>query len=430
MTRNRTISTLTTAVALVAFGGVATPARAQQISDARIRELIKQAADRASTGDAGAQQPVAAAAGETRPVVRLTLDDAVKFALERNLDIAVQRLNPEINDIAIASISSVYHPSLTSIVGPSNTTLLPSTRPRSARAASCRQNKTMTVNGGVAQQIPWGGGSFTASLSNFRRESTINSNLFNPMYQSNWNFAYVQPLLRNFRIDSTRQQLQVTKLNRDISDVQLRSTITNTLSNVRNAYWDYVFAVQAVEVAQQSLDLASKLVQDNQTRVEIGTMAPIDVVQAQSEQATRRQTLVAAQSTMAHRRAHAEAPDRGGHRRSELDGGDRPGRSSGLPAADDRHRGGRAARARRADRHRDREKDGRGERRHLEAAGGSAEAADRPADVVRSAGPWRHAVHPRRRRRRAADQSDSRRRRRRASARCSTTTFRRWTASS
>src|SRR5204863_7699376 len=104
-------------------------------------------------------------------------------------------------------------------------------------------------------------------------------------------------LLRNLTIDSTRQQLKVTKLNRDISDVQLRATITNTLSNVRSAYWDYVFAVEAVEVAQQSLDLASKLVQDNQTRVEVGTMAPIDVVQAQSEEATRRQALAAAQTT-------------------------------------------------------------------------------------------------------------------------------------
>jgi outer membrane protein TolC len=297
MTRNRHISTLTTALAVVALSSVAIPARAGQISEARIRELIKQAADRASTGDAGAQQPVAAAAAETRPVVRLTLEEAVAFALERNLDIAVQRLNPEINDIAIASISSVYHPSLTSLIGPTNTTVLPVNQTSVGTGGIVPVNKTMTINGGVAQQIPWGGGAFTASLSNFRRESTINNNLFNPVYQSNWNFAYVQPLMRNFRIDSTRQQLQVTKLNRDISDVQLRSTITNTLSNVRNAYWDYVFAVQAVEVAQQSLDLASKLVQDNQTRVEIGTMAPIDVVQAQSEQATRRQALVAAQST-------------------------------------------------------------------------------------------------------------------------------------
>jgi len=297
MIRNRTISTLTTAVALVAFGGAATPARAGQVSDARLRELIKQAADRASTGDAGAQQPVAAAAGDTRPVVRLTLEEAVAFALERNLDIAVQRLNPEINDIAIASISSVYHPSLTSTVGPQNTTVLPVNQTSVGTGGIVPRNKTMIINGGVAQQIPWGGGSFNASLTNFRRESTINNNLFNPLFQSNWNFAYVQPLMRNFRIDSTRQQLQVTKLNRDVSDIQLRSTITNTLSNVRNAYWDYVFAVQAVEVAQESLDLASKLVQDNQTRVEIGTMAPIDVVQAQSEQATRRQALVTAQST-------------------------------------------------------------------------------------------------------------------------------------
>jgi outer membrane protein TolC len=136
------------------------------------------------------------------------------------------------------------------------------------------------------------------TLNNSRGTTTSNNALFNPQFQSTWSGIYIQPLLRNFRIDSTRQQLAVTKINRDISDVQLRATIVNTLSNVRNAYWDYVFAVEAVEVAQQSLDLASKLVQDNQTRVEIGTMAPIDVVQAQSEGATRRQALVAAQSTM------------------------------------------------------------------------------------------------------------------------------------
>jgi outer membrane protein len=293
MRRTRTITTLTAAAVAVA---IAAPARAQQISEERIKELIKQAAERAQTPDPTTQPP-AAATGEARPTVRLTLDDAVKFALDRNLDISVQRLNPEINDIAIASINSVYHPSLTSTIGPQNVTILPTNQTSVGAGGVIPTNKTLTFNGGVAQSIPWGGGSFTASLSNLRRESTINNSLFNPLFQSNWNFAYVQPLLRNFTIDSTRQQLKVTRINRDISDVQLRATITNTLSNVRNAYWDYVFAVQAVEVAQKSLDLASKLVQDNQTRVEIGTMAPIDVVQAQSEQATRRQALVTAQAT-------------------------------------------------------------------------------------------------------------------------------------
>src|SRR6185295_17961481 len=119
----------------------------------------------------------------------------------------------------------------------------------------------------------------------------------NPAYNTTYSAQYTQPLMRGFKIDGTRQSLVVTKINQEISETQLQASIINTLSNVRNAYWDYVYATQAVDVARQSLDLASKLVQDNQTRVEVGTMAPIDVVQAQSEQATRRQALVAAQST-------------------------------------------------------------------------------------------------------------------------------------
>src|SRR4030095_4282933 len=119
----------------------------------------------------------------------------------------------------------------------------------------------------------------------------------NPAFNTSYSAQYTQPLLRGFKIDSTRQQIVVTRLNQEISETQLQASIINTLSNVRNAYWDYVYALQAVDVARQSLDLASKLVPDNPTRVQGGTMAPIDVVQAQSEEATRRQTLVTAQST-------------------------------------------------------------------------------------------------------------------------------------
>jgi outer membrane protein TolC len=292
MTRNGCIWILTAALVLL---GAATPARAQQISEARIRELITQAADRAAHG---VEVPQAPAPGQSRPTVALTLDEAVKFALDRNLDIAVQRLNPEINDIAISSIRSVYHPSLTSTISTQSTTT-PSTSTLSGGAAGgdAIVAGLGLYNGGIAQSIPWGGGGLTVALNNNRQTTTSLNVLYNPTYNTNWSGSYTQPLLRGFHIDSTRRSLQVTRINRDISDVQLRATITNTLSNVRNAYWDYVYAIQAVEVAQKSLDLASKLVQDNQTRVEVGTMAPIDVVQAQSEQATRRQTLVAARAT-------------------------------------------------------------------------------------------------------------------------------------
>src|SRR5436305_9434531 len=111
MKRTGSFGMLTAVVA----AAMATSARAQ-VSDARIHELIKQAAENLGQGQVNqATQPqTTQAPGQTRPVVRLTLEDAVKFALDRNLDIAVQRLNPEINDIAIASIKSGYHPSLTS----------------------------------------------------------------------------------------------------------------------------------------------------------------------------------------------------------------------------------------------------------------------------------------------------------------------------
>ncbi len=293
MTRNGTIWIFTAALA---FAALPTPGLAQQVSDTRLRELMAEAAKRVANGDLDVQQTTRAP-GETTPTLRLTLDDAVKFALDRNLDIAVQRLNPQINDIAVLSVKSVYNPTLTSTVGPQSATILPSSQTQLG-VGGAAVTETMTFNGGIAQSLPWGGGNFAASLNNFRRSSTSNNSLFNPLFQSAWSFSYNQPIMRNFSIDSTRQQLAVSKVNRDVSDVQLRATITNTLSNVRNAYWDYVFAVQAVDVAQKSVDLAVKLVQDNQTRVEVGTMAPIDVVQAQSQAATARQNLAAAQQTM------------------------------------------------------------------------------------------------------------------------------------
>jgi outer membrane protein TolC len=294
MTRNRLVGLVL--VALTLSGGVAR--LAAQTTDAHVKELIRAAAARLGAEQAAAPNPSQPAGQASGAVVRMTLDDAVKLALDRNLDIAVQRLNPQINDIAIASIRSVYHPSLTSTINKqSSTTPSTSTISGTNAAGEAIVAGLSTFNGGVTQQVPWGGGGFAVTLNNNRQTTTSLNTLYNPTYNTNWSGVYTQPLMRGFTTDATRRQLVVTKINRDISDVQLRSTITNTLSNVRNAYWDYVFATQAVEVAQQSLDLATKLVQDNQTRVEVGTMAPIDVVQAQSEQATRRQALVAAQST-------------------------------------------------------------------------------------------------------------------------------------
>lgn len=299
------LSSISLSIALL--GATAVGASAQKITDEHIQELIRAAALQAGLGQNGTTTtPQAQAPGSpttpaqtppAAPVVHLTLDDAIKLALDRNLDISVQRLTPQTYDYSIANIQAVYKPTLTSTVGyASQSSPSRSTTQGSAAGVGITQG-TNTFDGGLTQNLRWGGGALSATLGNNRQTTSSRTTLFNPAYNTNWAAQYTQPLLRGFKIDSTRQQLAITSLNQDISEIQLKALIINTVSNVRNAYWDYVFATQAVEVARRSVELADQLVADNQTRVEIGTMAPIDVVQAQSQAATQRQNMATAEGT-------------------------------------------------------------------------------------------------------------------------------------
>ncbi len=299
MTRNGSIWTLTAALALGAMTTVATTAGAQT-TDARIQELVRAAAERIGAGQAANTAPVTPAAQSTPagPVLSLSLDDAVKLALERNLDIAVQRLNPQTFDYSLAALYAAFKPALTSQLSTQSVLNPPQNTLQGVPTGALGITQGMALgNAGLTQNLRWGGGGYVVTLNNNRITTNSTTSTINPSFNTNYSAQYTQPLLRGFKIDTTRQQLVVTRLNQDISETQLQASIINTLSNVRNAYWDYVYALQAVDVAKESLDLASKLVQDNQTRVEVGTMAPIDVVQAQSEAATRRQTLVSAEAT-------------------------------------------------------------------------------------------------------------------------------------
>ena len=302
MLKNSTL-VLTSAATVAALALSPISAAAQQrTSEAHVQELIREAA-RIAAGNQTSTPTTAQQGGQTTapaagPKVQMTIEDAVKLALDRNLDISVQRLNPEISDLAVATARSVYFPSLTSTVLTQGQTAASTNSIAGGAAAAPVTNDATNWNGGLAQNMRWGGGNYSLTLNNTRSTSTSTVNLYNPSYQPLWAAQFTQPLLRNFTTDANRQQLQVTKLNRDVSDVQLKATITNTVSNVRNAYWDFVFAVQSVDVAKQSLDLANKQVEDNQTRVQVGTMAPIDVVQAQAQAASAVQNLVVAQASM------------------------------------------------------------------------------------------------------------------------------------
>ena len=254
------------------------------------------AAGQAVAGQAPAPLPVQT--GEsTGPRISLTLEDAVKRALESNLDIAVQRIGQQVFDVNIASIRSVYSPTVSSLISNQSQKNASTSTISGGQTGATINNSNFVFNGGLVQEVPWGGGSFSAALDNRRSETSNLTATINPQYTPVWSAQYNQPLLRDFRIDATRQSILVTRINQDISDIQLQQTTMNTVANVRNAYWDYVFAVQSVDVAKQSLAIAEELLRNNQMKVEIGTMAPIDVVQAQSQAAQQKQALVTAEGS-------------------------------------------------------------------------------------------------------------------------------------
>ena len=272
------------------------PLAAQDASERdRLDEIARVAAQQFIAARAEAEQ--------TRPTtppppagtqVDLTLQDATTRALERNLELAVERLNPQTFDLNIARIQAAYRPTATSQFGQRAVVQPPTNQ---LNGGNIVQNDTATYNAGLAQALPWGGGNVAFQFNNNKQ---VTSNIFanfNPTFTSNFNFNIIQPLLRGFLIDNNRQQLRVTAISRDISEIQLRGTIATTLASVRNTYWELLYAMDAVQVAHGSLALAEKLVEDNRVRVDIGTMAPLDVVQAEAEVATRRQTVAQAEAT-------------------------------------------------------------------------------------------------------------------------------------
>src|SRR6187549_483683 len=91
------------------------------------------------------------------PRVSLTLEDAVKRALENNLDIAVQRIGQQVFDVNMASIRSVYRPTVSSLIQNQSSTNASTSTISGGQTGATINNSTFVFNGGLAQDVPWGG---------------------------------------------------------------------------------------------------------------------------------------------------------------------------------------------------------------------------------------------------------------------------------
>jgi outer membrane protein len=284
-----------TCAAVAVLTMVAGTAQAQAVPQSKVLDLMAQARAQLE-GQAAPQTPPPQQGGALAPTGRamdLTLDESVAKALQLNIDLSVERLNPQLQDMSLAAARGAYVPTATSTVTSNNATTVPANIFQGGDKVT---NQTYNWNFGGTQAVKKTGGTLTLTWNNSYLDSTNQANTINPKYDTSLRASFAQPLWRNRSIDTNRQSLLTAEINRRLADISLRAATVNTVANTKNAYWDYVYTIQAVESAKTSLALAQKLVEDNKVKVEIGTLAPLDIVSAQAEAATRQSTLVTAEA--------------------------------------------------------------------------------------------------------------------------------------
>jgi len=142
------------------------------------------------------------------------------------------------------------------------------------------------------------GTSFQVVTAGGRSTTTSLTQLFNPAVNTYMAVGFTQPLLNGFGRRANSVQIRIAQNNLKVAGSVFRQQVITTVSQVLNLYWDYVAFKENVRVAEQALAYAQKLLSDNRRQVEIGTLAPIEVVRAESEVAARQQDLIVAQTNL------------------------------------------------------------------------------------------------------------------------------------
>jgi len=142
------------------------------------------------------------------------------------------------------------------------------------------------------------GTNLSVGFNNNRVTTNSPFTTLSPTLNSNFKMTLTQHLLQGFGFLPNKRFIIIAKNNRELTDVAFRLQITTTVDQIENIYWDLVNAYENVKVQQDALALANKTLSDNKKQVEIGTLAPIEIVRAQSQVATNQQSLIVAQTNL------------------------------------------------------------------------------------------------------------------------------------
>jgi outer membrane protein TolC len=228
-------------------------------------------------------------------VLKLDLIGAYQLALARNLNLHVGRYDLAIADANVRGSGGIFDPvlwtnfNLDSTKSPTSTIL---------EGANVAESDNMQFGLGVNQLLP-SGTQIGASWNSFRGETNSTFFFLNPRWDANLNLTLTQPLLNGFGTVANRASIIIAENLREQVSAGFEVQVIQLLADVELAYWEVVATRQGIAVTEQSLALAQRLLEETQQRVEVGTSAPIDMVQSEATVATRDQELIYAYNAAA-----------------------------------------------------------------------------------------------------------------------------------
>jgi outer membrane protein len=250
------------------------------------------ASDQAQTGPRPRTEPVTVATDKdvTNPrALRLSLDEAVRTTIQKNLGIDLSRYDFRENGQLLLEAYGPFDPLATAGISRAK-----ASAPVTSQLNSTKSSRTI-VDYGLQDFVPWGG-TYSLQLNNSQSRSNNAFAALNPDLESSVGIGISQPLLRNFGIDVNTRGITIARNNLGISREAFRSVLINTADTVDKAYLNLIFARQSVEVAKEALFLARDQSRITQIRIDVGASAPLDILQPRVAVATSEESLITAEA--------------------------------------------------------------------------------------------------------------------------------------
>jgi len=228
-------------------------------------------------------------------VIKLSLRDAIKLALQNNLNIAIAETQENLKDLALQSAKAVYSIQYISISASTQKSNSASTQVTN-QAESGFISTSSTNNWGVSISQPIAtGGSLSLNWNSNRRDSNNTNDLTRPNYGTSTSLSFRQPLWRNLKVDSNRNNIKLANMDIKLNDAQFKQSVTSQIASVQQAYWSLVSAIYAYRNAVGSVQLARTSAANAQKRVEVGVAAPIEYTQTLASQARSEVSVIQAE---------------------------------------------------------------------------------------------------------------------------------------